>query len=209
MKTLRSISTAVLLCLVLASPAAAATEPTISATVSTPSATLGTPVSYTVSGAGEPSQTYSVRIVSLATHAASECVHGNSNSQLVFQFGGSLGGSSVSLKSFSTTNEIPSSDYSTIGTYAVCSILQGGAKDTYSEPVTFAVVAPAPPVQPTPPPAPAVTPSVAPLAPPLAAPSVAASTSVQKLHAALAKCKKQKNKKKRAKCERAAKKVTR
>jgi hypothetical protein len=207
MKTLRSISTAVLLCLVLAAPAAATTTPNISVSVSASSATLGTPVSYTVSGEGEARQMFAVRVMSLASYPASECVRSNERSQLIFEAPGTFNGSGAVLHQFNENREIPAADYNALGTYAVCAVLKGTEHDTESAPVTFSVVAPAPLVQATPQVTPpAATPSVAPLPPaPVATPSVVASTSVQKLHKALAKCKKQKNKKKRAKCERVAK----
>lgn len=207
MNTLRSISTAVLLSLVLATSASAA-EPNISVTVSAnPSATLGTPVTYNVSGEGEARQTFSVRIMSLATYPASECLRANEKSSVVYEYPATLNGSGVSLHSFSESGTIVSSDYSALGAYVVCARITGGVHPAETS-VSFSVVAPAPVVTtPAANPNPAPAPSVAPLLPtPVATPSVVASTSAQKLHAALAKCKKQKNKKKkRAQCERAAK----
>jgi hypothetical protein len=207
MNTLRSISTAVLLSVALTAPAAAAT-PNISVSVTAASPILvGTAVTYRVSGEGEVRGEYSVHIMPVsATAPAETCYNAGSSTKLVLH-SIALGGSMSSLTAFQNEGVIPVEDYPAIGTYVVCATIRNETNTT-EHLETFSVTEPPSVVQPAANPSP--TPSVAPLLPtPVATPSVVASTSAQKLHAALAKCKKQKNKKKRAKCERAAKKVTR
>lgn len=200
MKTLRSISTAVLVFLVMAVPAASAS--TIKVAVSAPNFFLGTPVTYTVSGEAEVGQTFQVNIVSGSSET--ECYNQGPASVPVLKpvQVGRLHGSSV--EPFNQSAIIPTTDYSALGTYTVCAMIRKGEHLEESL-MTFAIMSePAPvlfvPAAVVPSPAPVVTPAVTPHVA-----TVVAPTATQKLHAALVKCKRQKNKHKRLKCERAAK----
>jgi hypothetical protein len=219
MKTLRSISTAVLFCLVLAAPAAA--NSTINLTVSSASAVLGTPVTYTVSGEARAGETYEVRIMHVGL-PSTKCENATPESALVGHVESIAG--EGSLHPFPTKSEetIPIKDYAEVGSYAMCAVIRGASSVENNGFVkslaSFTVVTPpptvplvptpeAPPIAPTPVATPGVTtPSaVAPVA--LVKPSVVKPVAkrVSKLAKALKLCKKQKNKHKRAKCEKLAK----
>jgi hypothetical protein len=232
MKTLRSISTAVLFFLILAAPAAA--DSTINLTVSPTESVVGTPVTYTVSGEAEVTQMYEVRIMQVdSSHPETECVRATKNSQLLRQL--EVQGKGSPLKPFrypeSGEETIPVKDYSELGTYTVCAILREGRtncnlNECHAESTTnFTVVAvtkaeeaaktaeaqkkeaqekkakentngsgTTPTITPSLTPPPPVAPVIKPVVKP-----------VSKLAKALKLCKKQKNKHKRAKCEKLAK----
>jgi hypothetical protein len=191
MKTLRCISTAVLACLALAVPASAAE---VSLSLSTTSTTLGTPITATASGVATTN--YGVAIIKEAP-----CTKANATTMV---FGVNEGGP------FDQTVTLPATGYPTVGTYNVCAEVDHW---TTVAQATLAVLAV--PLPPPPPPAPVVAPAPAPPvtsapAPPVTSavapkPVVKPLTTTQKLHKALAKCKRQHPKSKRVKCERAAK----
>lgn len=106
---------------------------------------------------------------------------------------------------FEKTETLPATEYPALGTYEVCAEVDQWTTTTEA---TFMVLAvPLPP----PPPPPAATLPPSPVVTPPAIPATVSKplTAAQKLHAALAKCKHQKNKRKRVKCERTAKAVAR
>lgn len=183
MKNLRCISTAVLACLVLAAPASAADE--VHLILSPTSTTLGgTPITATASGVA----TSNYAVWTMRTEGA--CTEANAMS--------SPFGRNHFAGAFEQAGVISPTRYPTVGTYKVCAEIDEWAETSEA---TFAVLAVPPPPPPPgvnnapPPPPPVVT------APP---PVVKPLTAAQKLKAALAKCKHQKNKRKRVKCERAA-----
>jgi hypothetical protein len=198
MKTLRSISTAVLLCLVLAAPAAATTTPNVSVTLSATSVTLGTSPTYRVSGEGEARQTFAVRVMSLASYPASECFRSNERSQSVFEFKGQLGGAGTELHEFSESGEISNTDDNALGSYVVCARIQEGIHPAESEPVTFTVIAPVSTSASTPSVINQTTIPAPPLLPVVSKPTV----KVPEPGASSKKCKRLKNHKKRIQCER-------
>lgn len=204
MKTLRSISIAVLLSLAVASPAAASS--TISLAVSSPNPTLGTPISYSVSGEAEVKETYEVRIMHVGLPEAN-CNKANTAESIQLHAPFEVQGSASSLISFVRNEPIPIADYAEVGTYAMCAKVRGASP---AESLTsFTVEAPAAPLAPeplvvTPPATPASAVVYAPVEAPLLTP-VIAPTASQKLHAALVKCKKLKKHSKRVKCEHATK----
>lgn len=196
MKALRNTSIAVLACLIVASPATAAPNLTVSVSP-TNSIFVSTAVSYTVSGEAEvEGETYQVNISSGTSE--SECLKSKTEVLRPVQIG---------KLSFANTGLIPTEDHSSLGTYIVCAMVRCRESCTgphaYIETSTqFTVVAEPPPlVQPTVPAPPSVQPPVVHVA--QHATTISASN---KLKVALAKCKKQKNKKKRQKCERQARK---
>jgi hypothetical protein len=208
MKTIRSISTAVLFFLVLAAPAAAASKIEVSA--SSPNPTLGTPITYQVAGEAEVGETYQVNI--LDGTSSQECfnqvkrVQGTSSVEVLrpVQVGRQH---ESSIESFSQTAMIPIEDYGALGTYTVCAMVRLGVLNTgsFAESTTsFTVVA-------APAPAPVVVPVPAPVVTP--PPPVAPATSVvkpvvkpvSKLAKALKLCKKLKKHSKRVACEKYAK----
>lgn len=198
MINLRSISTAVLSCLVLAAPASAAES---SIHLSLPeSAYLGTPVSATVAVSGEAPahRKYGVAFLHAGTPVANcgKAVEEGSASVTAVA-------SSTVVSTVEGSVALPLVNYETLGTYTLCAYVQRNEPTPAEAHASFTVVNPPPPppvVTPPAPPAPVVTPP----APVVTPPVIHALTSAQKLHAALAKCKKQKNKRKRVKCERTA-----
>jgi hypothetical protein len=197
MKSLYSISLTVLAFLIVASPAAAVPNVTVKVAPES-SIFANTPATYTVSGEAEVGQKYSVRIMPVeSSHPASECVAGRANTKLLHE-PIEVHGTSAS-EAFSYTETIPVEDHSFLGVYAVCAMVREGHAinpETAENTTEFSVV-PLTPSNPTP---------AQPVAPVI---HTTSNTSTTKLHAALAKCKKQykHNKKKRVKCERAAKKL--
>lgn len=212
MKTLRSISTAVLLCLILAAPAAA-DELSLSASSVFP----GEAVSYTVKVDEShpdirPGVVAIVRLVS-----DSEClVESNKEQHILEELPYST--------STTETHVMEVNLYEAFATYHVCEyylVKEVGEPRASAQKLTsFAVVArPVPPVTPPTPvvatEAPlsavasssAVAPTIVTPPTPVVATHVTILTAAEKLRVALVKCKKQKNKKKRVKCERAAKKA--
>ncbi len=193
MKTLRCISTVVLSCLFLAAPASAA--PSIHLSLPE-SAYLGSAVTATVSGESEATRKYDVRFLHAEVPAAECGKEAESKSTNVY-------GSTVPASGkFETSVPLPTTLYEALGTYTICATVQTNEPANAETHASLTVVTPPPP----PPPAPAATPVSGPAAtiiPPLA-PVSKPLTAAQKLHAALAKCKHQKNKRKRVKCERAA-----
>jgi hypothetical protein len=209
MKTLRSISIAVLLSLAVAAPAAAST---VSVSVSSPNTTLGTAVSYTISGEAEVTQTYEVRMISTSSANFASACENKSAGVTVYEKEVQVETPGVTTIAFAHSAELPLTDYSSLGTYAVCGVVRMGREPHVGTPstsnvATFTVNAPVtPPVVPSStPPAPAPVPLVAPAVVPATIHIAPVTNSAQKLHTALVKCRKQKNKKKRVKCERAAK----
>ena len=202
MINLRRISTAVLFCLVLAAPASAASPIHLSVPAS---AYLGSPVTYQLSGEPEPTRHF--RVGFLHTEVPGACakaLKGESSPATTVASGQVLSGK------FEEHGSLPTTLYEALGTYYVCAAVQTeepAPAETYA---SFTVVpAPPPPppvVTPPTPPAPVVTPPAPVVTPPVVHPPL---TSAQKLHAALAKCKKQKNKRKRVKCERTARSAAR
>jgi hypothetical protein len=191
----------VLVTLVSTAPAAAAS--TINLTLSSANPVLGTPITYHVSGNAEVKETYNVRIMSVdSSHPESECVRETTHSQLVRTW--QIGGTIASPEPINYEAALPITDYSTLGTYAVCAMVRGGS--SFAELTTsFTVVTPPPP---PPPPAPVVAPAPAPVVkpPPPAAPEVVPVVKpVSKLAKALKMCKKLKKHTKRVACEKRAK----
>lgn len=182
MKTLRCISTAVLACLALAVPASAAE---VSLSLSTTSTTLGTPITATASGVATTN--YGVAVIKEAP-----CTKDNATTMAL---GVNEGGP------FDQTVTLPATGYPTVGTYNVCAEVDHWTTVTQA---TLAVLAV--PLPPPPPPAPVVAPALAPPVTSAVAPKpvVKPLTTAQKLHKALAKCKREHPKSKRVKCERAA-----
>lgn len=212
MKTLRSISTAAFIFFTLAVSAASAS--TISVSLSSTNPTLGTPISYTLSGEAKVKETYEVRIMHVGLPEAN-CTKANEKESIRLHDPFEVFANATSLTQSET---IPIVDYNALGTYAVCAMVRNGPESHYSEKgfsadstTSFTVVAPAVPSASTPVPpveTPAApTPAVAPVVAPALVAHVVAPVPAQKPHTAIAKCKKQKNKKKRVKCERAAKKA--
>jgi hypothetical protein len=180
MKTLRSISTAVLLCLVLAVPASAAE---VNLSLSTTSVILGTPVTATASGVATTN--YGVAVIKEAP-----CTKDNATTMV------------LGVNEPGPFDQTVTLGYSTVGTYNVCAEI-----DHWTTVVEATLTVLAVPLPPAPAPvavAPAPTAVVAPVIAPK--PVVKPLTTAQKLHTSLVKCKKQKNKKKRVQCERLAKK---
>lgn len=188
--------------LVFAAPAAAASK--IEVSVSSPNPTLGASVTFQVSGEAEVGETYQVDISSESERDCIDQVAGHY--QTVFP--------AYQLGNDSSINQaatIPIGDYNALGTYAVCAMVRLGvlSSGSFAESTTsFTVVAP---------PAPEPTPTIvapAPAAVPVLAPAVTApattthvtpvATTAQKLHAALAKCKRLKKHSKRVACEKRA-----
>lgn len=201
MKTLRSISTAALLSLVFASTASAVpANISISATPSV--ASLGTIVSYTVSGSAEVKETYEVRLMHVGVPSAN-CAKARPEESTLLHAPFEVEGKAATPIAINRTEVIPVSDYATTGTYVLCARILKGASaegETYESSTSFTVEAPAP--------SPSITPAPAPPAPAVVSTPVttvhATASTAQKLHAALAKCKKQKNSHKRKQCERRA-----
>ena len=194
MKTLRSISTAVLLCLALAAPASAAE---VNLSLSPTTTTLGgSPVMATLTGNSQaPHNTHLLAVANTAKSGSCEGYQGRTILEVQEEPSSKV----------NVTVEIPPADYTVIGTYRVCSFVRAEPSEhSPYESGIFTVLAVPPPA----PPAPVITPAPAPVVTP-PAPVVKPLTSAQKLHTALAKCKRQKNKRKRAKCERQARKAAR
>lgn len=203
MKTLRSISTAVLLCLVFAAPAAA-DELSLSSTSIFP----GETVSVTVAVQAHPEIRQG--IVAMVRLTSAECLK---------EASGKVSGAAEEhplAQAGNYTFPFPQANlYEAFGTYRVCEYYlteDKGSQASSQLATMFTVVArpvpPSPVVAPASP-APVVAPVSSPpttTLPPLA-PVSKPLTKAQKLHAALAKCKHQKNKHKRVKCERQARKV--
>jgi|ERR1700677_2876939 len=212
MKTLRTTSIAVLLCLVMATPAAA--DSTINLTLSSTNPVVNTPVTYTVTGQAEDHETYEVRIMHVNLPSANCGKARPTESSQVREV--EVQGKASTLLSFEYSATLPTEDYTEVGTYAVCANVRGNSPiESLTSFTVLAAPAPTVPVvAPTPPPAPAASP-VAPApesaALVLAAPAVAATvpSAAQKLRTALAKCKKLKKHSKRVQCERSAKKEVR
>jgi hypothetical protein len=194
MKTLRSISTAVLLCLILAAPAAAD-----ELSLSTPSVFSGETVSYTIKVEEHPGTSF-IAMVRLTNDPT--CLLEKSTKQNIL--------STASFTKPTTETRLLTGLYEAFGTYQVCEYFLNENEKENAKPQiikTFEVVAHPVPPTPTVPVAPVSTPAPVTAIPSAIVPHVTVLTAAQKLRAALKKCKHQKNKRKRVKCERAAKKV--